>query len=107
LKKVKVAVLSAKSHDAYFLTETARRSAHEFSFFEDRLMAKTAGIAAGFEVVRAFVNDLNRKCHPTFNRVREGNFGIDELLGFDLHGSAVGIVGVGRIGLLNTWSPIA
>jgi D-lactate dehydrogenase len=43
---------------------------------------------------------LNRKFHRAFNRVREGNFGIDGLLGFDLHGCTVGIVGTGKIGCL-------
>jgi D-lactate dehydrogenase len=49
---------------------------------------------------------LNRKYHRAFNRVREGNFGIDGLLGFDLHGSTVGIVGTGKIGYL-TARPLA
>ena len=43
---------------------------------------------------------LSRKYHRAFNRVREGNFGIDGLLGFDLHGRTVGIVGTGKIGVL-------
>jgi D-lactate dehydrogenase len=43
---------------------------------------------------------LNRKYHRAYNRVREGNFGIDGLLGFDLHGSTVGIIGTGKIGAL-------
>ena len=43
---------------------------------------------------------LSRKYHRAFNRVREGNFGIDGLLGFDLHGRTVGIIGTGKIGLL-------
>jgi D-lactate dehydrogenase len=41
---------------------------------------------------------LNRKIHRAFNRVREGNFALDGLLGFDLHGKTVGIVGTGQIG---------
>ncbi|MGB8170402.1 MAG: 2-hydroxyacid dehydrogenase [Chthoniobacteraceae bacterium] len=43
---------------------------------------------------------LSRKYHRAFNRVREGNFGIDGLLGFDLHGRTVGFIGTGKIGLL-------
>lgn len=42
---------------------------------------------------------LNRKFHRAFNRVREGNFALDGLLGFDLHGKTVGVVGTGRIGI--------
>ncbi len=41
---------------------------------------------------------LNRKIHRAFARVREGNFSLDGLLGFDLHGRTVGIVGTGQIG---------
>jgi D-lactate dehydrogenase len=42
---------------------------------------------------------LNRKIHRAFNRVREGNFSLDGLLGFDFHGKTMGIVGTGKIGL--------
>src|SRR6202162_4165122 len=41
---------------------------------------------------------LNRKLHRAYNRVREGNFALDGLLGFDMHGKTVGIIGTGRIG---------
>ena len=41
---------------------------------------------------------LNRKIHRAYVRVREGNFSLDGLVGFDLHGKTVGIVGTGRIG---------
>jgi D-lactate dehydrogenase len=41
---------------------------------------------------------LNRKLHRSYNRVREGNFSLDGLLGFDLNGRTVGVVGTGRIG---------
>lgn len=41
---------------------------------------------------------LDRKLHRAYNRVREGNFALDGLLGFDLCGRAVGIIGTGRIG---------
>lgn len=41
---------------------------------------------------------LNRKLYRAYNRVREGNFSIAGLLGFDLHGRTVGIVGTGKIG---------
>ncbi|WP_373526331.1 2-hydroxyacid dehydrogenase [Nostoc sp.] len=43
---------------------------------------------------------LNRKIHRAHNRVREGNFSIDGLLGFNLHERTVGIVGTGKIGLI-------
>ena len=46
----------------------------------------------------ALVLTLNRQIHRAYNRVREGNFSLDGLLGFDLHGCTVGIVGTGKIG---------
>ncbi len=42
---------------------------------------------------------LNRKLHRAYNRVRDGNFSLDGLLGFDLHGRTVGVIGTGRIGV--------
>ena len=41
---------------------------------------------------------LNRKIHRAYNRVRDNNFALDGLLGFDLHGRTVGVVGTGEIG---------
>ena len=41
---------------------------------------------------------LNRKLHRAYNRVREGNFSLEGLLGFDLHDRTIGIIGTGRIG---------
>ena len=41
---------------------------------------------------------LNRKIHRAYNRVREMNFSLGGLVGFDLHGRTVGIVGTGKIG---------
>lgn len=42
---------------------------------------------------------LNRGIHRAYARVRDGNFSIDGLLGFDMHGRTVGIVGTGIIGM--------
>jgi len=41
---------------------------------------------------------LNRKIYKAYNRVREGNFSLEQLLGFDLRGKTVGIFGTGQIG---------
>ena len=41
---------------------------------------------------------LNRKIHRAYNRVRESNFSLEGLVGFDLHGKTVGVVGTGKIG---------
>lgn len=46
----------------------------------------------------ALILTLNRKIHRAYNRVREGNFALDGLLGVDMHGLSVGVVGTGRIG---------
>ena len=43
---------------------------------------------------------LNRQIHRAYNRTRENNFALDGLLGFDLHGKTVGVVGTGKIGAL-------
>ncbi|MEJ5960958.1 2-hydroxyacid dehydrogenase [Pedobacter immunditicola] len=46
----------------------------------------------------ALILTLNRKTHKAYNRVREGNFSLDRLTGFNLHGKTVGIIGLGKIG---------
>jgi D-lactate dehydrogenase len=50
------------------------------------------------EHVVALIQTLNRKIHRAYNRVREGNLALDGLLGFDLHGKTLGILGTGLIG---------
>lgn len=154
---MRVAVFSSKPYDEHFLAEAA--GAHELTFFEAHLNAKTASLANGFPAVCVFVNDevtapvieqlaaggtkliaarsagsnhidleaaqanqvtvcrvpayspeavaehtvalilsLNRKVHRAFNRVREGNFSLEGMLGFDMAGRVVGVIGTGRIG---------
>nr|WP_319024292.1 2-hydroxyacid dehydrogenase [Sphingobium sp. PNB] len=46
----------------------------------------------------ALILSLDRKIHKAYARVREGNFSLEGLLGFDLNGRTVGIVGTGKIG---------
>ena len=46
----------------------------------------------------ALILTLNRNVHRAYNRVREGNFALEGLLGFDLHGKTVGVIGTGKIG---------
>lgn len=50
------------------------------------------------EHAAALILALDRRTHRAYNRVRDGNFALEGLLGFDLHGRCVGIVGSGRIG---------
>jgi D-lactate dehydrogenase len=74
----------------------------------DLAAAGQAGIAVGrvpaysphavAEHAVALILTLNRKTHRAYNRVRDGNFALDGLLGFDLNGKTVGIVGTGQIG---------
>lgn len=47
----------------------------------------------------ALLLTLVRHTHRAFNRVREHNFSLDGLMGFDLHGKTVGIIGAGKIGI--------
>ena len=74
----------------------------------DLTAAKSLGIAvtrvpaysphAVAEHTIALLLTLNRKIHRAFNRVRELNFSLSGLVGFDLHGKTVGIIGTGKIG---------
>jgi D-lactate dehydrogenase len=71
-----------------------------------------AANASGIKVVRvpayslhavaehalALILTLNRKTHKAYNRVREGNFSLERLTGFDLFEKTVGVIGTGKIG---------
>ena len=71
--------------------------AEELGFFVANVPSYSPEAVAEFAV--ALIQTLNRKTHRAYNRVREGNFNLDGLLGFTLHGKTVGVLGVGRIGL--------
>jgi len=47
----------------------------------------------------ALILSLSRKIHKAYARVREGNFALDGLLGSEVHGRTIGVIGTGRIGL--------
>lgn len=51
------------------------------------------------EYALALILTLNRKTHKAYQRTRENNFRINGLLGFDLCGKTIGIIGTGKIGL--------
>ncbi len=158
---VRIAVFDTHRHDRASLEAANATHHHALTFFEPRLTAVTASLAAEFDVACSFVNDqldratlerlraggvrlialrsagfnhvdldaaaalgipvvrvpeyspfavaehavalvlaLDRKIHRAHARVREGNFSLDGLLGFDLHGKTVGLVGTGRIGVV-------
>lgn len=46
----------------------------------------------------ALILTLNRKTHKAYNRVREGDFSLRKLTGFDLYEKTVGVIGTGKIG---------
>ena len=46
----------------------------------------------------ALILGLNRKLHKAYNRVKEDNFSLVGLLGFNLSGKTVGVIGTGKIG---------
>ena len=46
----------------------------------------------------AMILTLNRKTHLAYERVRNGNFSLEKLMGFDLYGKTVGVIGTGNIG---------
>ncbi|RLN46925.1 hypothetical protein BBJ28_00003064 [Nothophytophthora sp. Chile5] len=52
------------------------------------------------EHAAALMMTLNRKIHRSYNRTREQNFRLAGLLGFDIHGKTIGVVGTGKIGAL-------
>jgi D-lactate dehydrogenase len=158
---MRIAVFSTRSYDRDFLTPAFAGSGHELLYFEPRLTAETAALAAGSDAVCVFVQDrldravlerlahggtrlvalrcagfnnvdlaaaaeysmtvvrvpayspyavgefavglmltLTRHIHRATARVRESNFALDGLLGFDFHGRTVGIIGTGQIGMV-------
>ncbi|MDJ0768947.1 MAG: 2-hydroxyacid dehydrogenase [Ilumatobacter sp.] len=156
-----IRMFSAKSYDRVGFDAANADHGHDIVYLEPRLDCQTVGLAAGAEVICAFVNDdlsepvidalaaggtsvialrcagfnnvdldaarrhgmtvvrvpayspnavaehtlamilaLNRRIHRAYNRVRDGNFSLDGLVGFDLAGKTVGVVGTGKIGAI-------
>lgn len=71
-------------------------TAHKLGFFVARVPAYSPEAVAEHTI--ALIMALNRRTHRAYNRVREGNFMLDGLLGMTLHGKTVGIIGTGKIG---------
>jgi D-lactate dehydrogenase len=72
-------------------------AAKELGFRVARVPAYSPHAVAEHTV--ALLMTLNRKIHRAYNRVRESNFSLEGLMGFDVYGKTVGIVGTGKIGL--------
>lgn len=153
-----IAFFDAKPYDRKSFDETNREFGFKITYFDGHLNKNTVELAAGFDAVCVFVNDildkkvithlaghgvqmialrcagynnvdfkdaykkihisrvpayspeavaehavalmlcLNRKVHKAYYRTRDGNFSINGLLGFNMHGKTAGIIGTGRIG---------
>ncbi len=46
----------------------------------------------------ALILTLNRKTHKAYNRIRENNFSLEKLMGFNLYHKTIGVIGTGKIG---------
>jgi D-lactate dehydrogenase len=71
-------------------------AARELSIAVTRVPAYSPYAVAEHTV--ALLLTLNRKIHRAYARVREQNFSLNGLVGYDLHGKTCGIVGTGKIG---------
>ncbi|KAF8955052.1 hypothetical protein BDZ97DRAFT_1861729 [Flammula alnicola] len=73
-------------------------AAAKFGIKVTRVPAYSPEAVAEFTV--GMIMTVVRKYHKAYNRVREGNFLLDGLLGMNIHGKTIGIIGTGKIGLL-------
>ncbi len=71
-------------------------AAHELGIAVVRVPAYSPHAVAEHAV--GLLLTLNRKIHRAYNRVRELNFSLNGLVGFDIHGKTIGIIGTGKIG---------
>lgn len=74
------------------------RAASQLGFTVARVPAYSPHAVAEHSV--ALILALVRRLHKAYNRVREGNFNLEGLLGFDLYTKTVGVIGTGKIGSL-------
>jgi D-lactate dehydrogenase len=70
--------------------------AHNLGISVTRVPAYSPNAVA--EHAAALLLALNRKINRAYNRVREGNFSLNGLVGFDLYKKTAGIIGIGKIG---------
>ncbi len=71
-------------------------AANELGFTVTRVPAYSPHAVAEHAI--ALLLTLNRRIHRAHNRVREHNFSLGGLVGFDIHGKTAGIIGTGKIG---------
>ncbi len=72
------------------------KTAHELGMKVVRVPAYSPYAVAEHTVGLMLV--LNRKIHRAHARIREGNFALEGLMGFDMRGKTVGVIGTGKIG---------
>jgi D-lactate dehydrogenase len=88
---VKLILLRCAGHNNVDLV-----AANEFGLIVTRVPAYSPHAVAEHTI--GLLLTLNRKIHRAYNRVRELNFSLSGLVGFDLCGKTVGVIGTGRIG---------
>ncbi len=71
-------------------------AAREYNIHVCRVPAYSPEAVAEHAV--AMILTLDRKIHKAYNRVREQNFSLNGLLGFDVHNKTIGVIGTGNIG---------
>ena len=71
-------------------------AASDFSMKVYRVPAYSPEAVAEHAV--ALILTLNRKTHKAYSRIRELNFSVERLIGFNLHQKKVGVIGTGKIG---------
>jgi D-lactate dehydrogenase len=74
------------------------RAAEDLGIAVVRVPAYSPHAVAEFTV--GLILCLNRRIHRAYGRTRDNNFALDGLLGFDLHGRTVGVIGTGAIGTI-------
>ncbi|WP_141733686.1 2-hydroxyacid dehydrogenase [Oligoflexus tunisiensis] len=93
LKQEGIRILALRSAG---FNQVDMKAAHEFDLPVVRVPEYSPYAVAEHAV--ALILTMNRRIHRASNRVRELNFSLDGLVGFDLHGKTVGVIGTGRIG---------
>ena len=74
------------------------QAAHDCGVTVVRVPAYSPNAVA--EHTLALILALNRRIHRAYNRVRDGNFSLDGLVGFDLAGKTAAVIGTGQIGAI-------
>src|SRR5215471_1221424 len=119
---MRVAMFSAKNYERTLLDELNAGHGHDLVYYDVPLGSATVPLAAGFPAVSVFVNDVvngevlkrlaarSTKLVATrstgfnlpraYNRTRDGNFELDGLMGFDLVGRTVAVIGTSKIGTI-------